>query len=276
LNIMQPFVIAVAPNGARRTKADHPALPMTPVELIETAHRCAEAGASMMHFHVRDAKGRHSLDPELYRRTLTLLEKEAGDRLLFQISSEAAGVYAAAEQVRAMEQLAPRCLSIGLREIFRAPEDYEPGHRFLNKLHLDGALIQYILYSPEEVFWYDKLCAAGIVPGDYHLLLFVLGSYAAPDVIPYPLGEYTKCLKRPATWMACGFGRIEAEIARQAAELGGHVRVGFENNLLLPDATTAPDNGALVAAAALAGNRVGRALGAREQALALYHNEVAP
>ena len=60
-------VVAVAPNGGRRTKADHPALPLTAGELARTAAECLEQGASMIHLHVRDQAGKHLLDAEAYR-----------------------------------------------------------------------------------------------------------------------------------------------------------------------------------------------------------------
>lgn len=267
---MQPFVIAVAPNGARRTQTDHPALPLTAKDLVRTAHECAEAGASMMHFHVRDGNGRHSLEPDLYRKTLTILQGEIGDKMLLQVSTEAAGIYSAAQQITSMEKLAPHCLSIGLRELFRAPEDDAPGYRFLVNLQRAGALVQYILYSPQEVSWFQELCAHGIIPGNHHFLLFVLGSYARPDEVSYPLANYVNNLQRSVTWMACGFGRTEADIARQAAEFGGHVRVGFENNLLLRDGSTAPGNSDLVAQAAETGRNTGRQPGTRDDAIALH------
>jgi len=267
---MQPFVIAVAPNGARRTKADHPGIPMTAEELVKTAHECADAGATMLHFHVRDASGRHSLDPDLYRKTFTLLQNEVGDKLLLQVSSEAAGIYSANEQIDCMQKLEPHCLSIGLREIFRSLADYESGHCFLSRLHRMRTLIQYILYSPQEVLWYEKLKTEGIIPGSHHFLLFVLGSYAHPNQIPHPLSEYLTALKQPTNWMACGFGHMEAKIAREAAELGGHIRVGFENNLLMPDGRTAPDNSALVELAVQAGKKANRSRGTFHDATDLY------
>ena len=82
-----------APNGARKTKADHPALPITPKELAATASDCLDAGASMIHLHVRDAQGRHSLDAELYRTAMSAIRRAVGDQLVIQVTSEAAGVY---------------------------------------------------------------------------------------------------------------------------------------------------------------------------------------
>ena len=63
----QALMLAVAPNGARKTREDHPALPLSPAELADTSAACRDAGACMIHLHVRDAQQQHSLDPELYR-----------------------------------------------------------------------------------------------------------------------------------------------------------------------------------------------------------------
>ena len=69
--------IMVAPNGARRTRADHPALPITPEEIAATARACQAAGAGAIHAHVRDDAGRHVLDAPLYRRLIGLVGEAA-------------------------------------------------------------------------------------------------------------------------------------------------------------------------------------------------------
>ena len=80
--------IMVAPNGARRTKSDHPALPITIEELVETAMACQQAGADGLHAHVRDADGRHILDAGLYNELLAELNSATPD-LYIQITTEA-------------------------------------------------------------------------------------------------------------------------------------------------------------------------------------------
>ncbi len=65
--------VMVAPNGARRTKADHPRLPVAVDEIVSEAKACLEAGATALHAHVRDDQGRHSLDPGRYRELLSAL-----------------------------------------------------------------------------------------------------------------------------------------------------------------------------------------------------------
>jgi uncharacterized protein (DUF849 family) len=77
----QPLIITIAPNGARKTKVDHPALPMTPSEIADAAATCRDAGASMIHLHVRDRQGRHTLDPDAYRAAIWAIKEAVGEEI---------------------------------------------------------------------------------------------------------------------------------------------------------------------------------------------------
>ncbi len=264
------MLIAVAPNGARRNKQHHPSLPVTPGELARTAAACLEAGASMIHLHVRDAEGRHSLDKAAYRRAIEAIEAAAGDRLLIQVTSEAAGIYSRAEQMDAVRRLAPRCVSLALREIVPDESAQDEAAEFLRDLRDAGTLIQYILYSPAEVGAYETLCERGVIPGQRHFLLFVLGRYSENDAGPEELPGYVDALRRESAWMACAFGRHEHRVMKRAAALGGHARVGFENNLFMPDGEVAPDNTALVRLAASAARQAGRSIATMADAVSLF------
>ncbi|MHA1599614.1 MAG: 3-keto-5-aminohexanoate cleavage protein, partial [Alphaproteobacteria bacterium] len=94
-----PLILTVAPNGARRGHADHPALPITPDEIGRCAAACADAGAAMIHLHVRDRDGGHSLDADAYRAAIDAVRREAGERIIVQVTSEAVGIYEPAEQM---------------------------------------------------------------------------------------------------------------------------------------------------------------------------------
>lgn len=239
------LLIGVAPNGARRTKRDHGALPLTPLELAETAAACADAGVAMFHLHVRDKQGRHSLDPELYRRAMTEVEAAVGETMLIQVSSEAAGIYGPDEQIKLMGRLTPRCISIGLCEFLRDSRYINRAKDFFYSLFLNGARIQFILYSPREVYLYEDFCRRGILPGENHFLLFVVGSYRGEDAV-YSLEQYLAPLTGKNRWMACGFGINEHRVVKEAMKLGGHVRIGFENNFHRPDGLIAQNNEELV------------------------------
>jgi hypothetical protein len=109
--------IAVAPNGGRRTKADHPALPIGPVELARTAAECLEAGAAMIHVHVRDSADKHLLDADAYKAVIKAVRAEVGERMVVQITSEALGIYGPEEQMAVVRIVKPQAASLALREI---------------------------------------------------------------------------------------------------------------------------------------------------------------
>jgi uncharacterized protein (DUF849 family) len=115
---------------------------------------------------------------------------------------------------------------------------------WLMKAHI---VPQYILYSPDEVVRFAELRRRGIIPGLAAFVLFVLGRYAdAQAGKPEELDAYVAALPENTEWAVCAFGAQEQACALRAATLGGHVRLGFENNLVLADGSPAPDNAALV------------------------------
>ena len=84
------YSLMIAPNGARRTTADHPALPVTAADLARTARACQLEGATAIHLHIRDDAQRHSLDPHRYRDAMAAVAEQA-PRLGLQITTESAG-----------------------------------------------------------------------------------------------------------------------------------------------------------------------------------------
>jgi 3-keto-5-aminohexanoate cleavage enzyme len=252
-------VVTVAPNGGRKTKADHPALPLTAEELARTAAECLERGASMIHLHVRDAEGRHCLDPEAYRATIARICQEVGDRLVLQITSESLGHYSPAEQRAAVLKTNPEAVSLALGELAPEAPDERDFCIFLSKLKQMRIWPQIILYTPAEAERLGAMVKQGLIPFDRLAVLYVLGRYSltrtgAPrDLLPFLAPD----MPRFASWSVCAFGRRETACVTAAALLGGHARVGFENNLSLPDGARAESNGELVGAAAAALEAVG-------------------
>lgn len=113
---MNDLCIMVAPNGARRTPADHPAQPVTPPALARTARACQDAGAAAVHLHGRDAALRHSLSPQAYRQAIAAIG-EAAPGLVIQTTTESAGIFGLDAQVAAALALAPACLSFALADV---------------------------------------------------------------------------------------------------------------------------------------------------------------
>ena len=243
--------LMVAPNGARRGKADHPALPITDDEIIETARACFLAGADGIHLHIRDAAGRHLLCPNRYRALLDQLAEQVPGMYL-QVTSEAAGRYGADKQRAVMRSLKPEHVSVALREMASHPQDWPAARDFYHWAHDTGVQIQHILYSPHETLAFANALRSGLIPGQRHLVLFVQGSYARGSLDSVELEHYLAPLAETQEmefdWMACAFGAEETASLVRAAELGGKMRVGFENSLWHSDGTVAENNQARVRA----------------------------
>ncbi|RMF17261.1 MAG: 3-keto-5-aminohexanoate cleavage protein [Alphaproteobacteria bacterium] len=243
------LLVMVAPNGARRQKDDHPALPITPVELAETALAARQAGAAAIHLHVRDRNGGHTLDVARYRDAMAAIRERAGRDLMIQVTSEAVGQYMPEEQMAMVRMLMPEAVSLAVRELL--PDDdpltHEHAREFFSWLATTGILAQFILYSPRDVKRFRSLQRAGVIANGPAFVLLVLGRGASLGELPVMLAALEPGdPDRPVDWMVCGFGPLELPAAAAAIALGGHVRIGFENNLHLADGRLAPDNAALV------------------------------
>ncbi|GLS18235.1 3-keto-5-aminohexanoate cleavage enzyme [Labrys miyagiensis] len=242
------MILAVAPNGGRRGKADHPALPLSPLELARTAAECLEAGAAMIHTHVRKPDGGHLLDAEAYRTTIAAIRAAVGDRLVIQITSEALGLYAPAEQRAVVQAVRPEAVSLALRELLPDGSEEIAFAGFLAWLKREEVTPQIILYTPQEARQLARLRERGMLPWEDIAVLHVLGRYtpgqiSSPrDLLPFLAPGQPDF----GPWSVCAFGRRETACVTTAALLGGHARVGFENNLFRPDGNIAQSNGEMV------------------------------
>jgi uncharacterized protein (DUF849 family) len=244
----QTVAIAVAPNGGRRVKDDHPAIPLDARELAATAAECLAAGAAMIHVHVRDMDGKHLLDADAYRDVTAAIRAQVGDRLVVQISTEALGIYRPDQQMAVVKATRPEAASLALREFLRSPEDDQPFGDFLAWLRRERVVPQIILYEPAEAVRLADLQRRGLIPWRGVPVLYVLGRYTVgqtsepTDLLPF----LASGIPRFRHWSLCAFGRDEAACVVAGALLGGNVRVGFENNLWRPDGSLAANNADLV------------------------------
>jgi uncharacterized protein (DUF849 family) len=245
-------ILAIAPNGSRRGKADHPALPMTKEEILLEAPKWRDAGASVLHLHVRDDHGRHSLDAEAYKDVFAALRLVIGRDMVLQMTTEAGGVFGREVQMAAVRAVRPEAVSLALREI--APTDAERREfaEFLAWMQGESIAPQIILYDLEDVGRLRGFARDGAIDAARTSVLYVLGRYATDQMSnPVELLSFLGTEMHPfRDWMVCAFGPNESRCAALAALLGGHVRVGFENNYYLPDGEIAASNAELIDATA--------------------------
>jgi uncharacterized protein (DUF849 family) len=241
--------LMVAPNGARRGKADHPALPMTLPEIVETARACWAAGADGLHLHLRDAQGQHLLDAGAYAEALGALRRAVPDMAL-QITTEAVGVYDPPHQRAVALDAGADLVSVALREMAAPPHDAE-APAFYGACAERGIAVQHILYDAADFDLLDRLVPSGLKDAPDLQLIFVLGRYSTgQQSTPHDLDPFLDCLAQRATaadWAVCAFGRSETACLKAAHAAGGKLRVGFENNLVNDDGNPARDNADRVA-----------------------------
>jgi len=238
----------VAPNGARRGKADHPALPVTLQETIDTAKSCYAAGAGALHLHVRDEASMHSIDAGRYLEALSEMALQVPD-MRVQITTEASGVFDVAAQLACLEKTQPDWASVSIREIGRAPELAE---RVYATCAGQGTEVQHILYNTDDIALLRDWQSRGIIrtapEAKQDSVLFVLGRYTdGQRSTPADLDPFLAEMPDARTWMICAFGPHEHACLAKAAGHGGDLRVGFENSLTDAAEITHTDNAASVA-----------------------------
>lgn len=237
-------MIMIAPNGARKTKRDHPALPLTIAETVETARACVAAGADALHLHVRDTKGRHSLDAGLYREALSELDRVLPE-LPVQITTEANGQYEVEEQLGLLRTLRPRWASVALRELDRAPN---LARHFYAEAAEMGTTLQHIVFDANDAALLGRLQQEKSIDETASVIV-VLGRYTADaNSNPADLAPLLAALPPIGKWMLCAFGENEHTCLVEAARRGGDLRVGFENSTTSPGGTLWPSMAASVSA----------------------------
>lgn len=266
-----PAVVCVAPNGARRTKQDHPRLPISATELAREARLCMESGASVIHLHVRDAEGAHSLDVDRYREALTQIRAAVADGMLIQVTTEAVGRYGPAQQMEVVRALRPEAASVAIRELIPDESHVPQASRFFEWSAAQGVALQFIVYGADEAARLVELARRGALGVDRPNTLFVLGRYSAgqpsapTDLLPFLAGW-----PQDFPWSVCAFGSTEAQCIAAAVGLGGHARVGFENNLVQASGQPAGCNADLVANVCDLIRGTGRTVASVAEASAVY------
>ncbi|WP_460753420.1 beta-keto acid cleavage family enzyme [Marinomonas epiphytica] len=256
-------IIIVAPNGARKTKQDHPNLPISVNELVDEVRQCVGAGASMVHLHARKGDGSHSLEIEDNLQVYQAVKSALGDQVIVQLTTEAVGVYSPDQQMALIRNVRPEAASFALVELIPDESHEQAASEFFHWLTLQHITSQYIVYSPEQLSYYLDLKERGVLPDTHHHLLFVLGRYHKQQLSePSDLDPFLDYIDQldDVRWAVCAFGVKEQECLLKAASYGGDVRVGFENNLHKANAQLAESNAEQVKDLSYALEKSGRAI----------------
>jgi 3-keto-5-aminohexanoate cleavage enzyme len=245
-----PCIICVAITGSLPTKADNPAVPITIAEQVESTHEAFEAGATIVHAHVRDSDGNPSSDPERFGRLKEGVEKHCPG-MIVQLST---GGRSGAGQARGgMLPLRPDMASLSVGSNNFPTRVYENPPDLVDWLAAE--MLQYGIKPEIEAFDLSHILKAADMQARGQLagtpyVQFVMGvKNAMPadrDVFDYYIKTVRRLFGDAAQWCAAGIGPAQIVLSDWAVSSGGHARTGLEDNVRLDKSTLAPSNAALV------------------------------
>ncbi len=229
---MDKLIITVAPTGSMPTKAQNPHLPVTPEEIADTAYRCWQSGASIVHVHARDDQGRPTLDPDVFTCVYELIGSRCD--IIIQISTGGRAGMSLEARAAAVRRLHPEMASLTTGSMNFPDRVYE--NPFSTIEYLARAMKEAGTKPEMEIFEAGMIANAqllveqGLATEPLHFN-FVLGSRGSLPATPKNLLHLSELIPSNATWTASGIGRWQLPVTALALVMGGHVRVGLEDNL---------------------------------------------
>ncbi len=245
-----PAIITVAITGSVPRKKDNPALPISAAEQVESTHEAFEAGASLVHIHVRDEAENPSSDPELFAEVQEGIRRHCPG-MIIQFSTGGRGRDQAARG--SMLHLRPDMASLATGSVNFPTFIYENPPDFIASLastmKSEGIKPEIEVFDLAMLYNAAKLVEDGLLENPPHVQ-FVFGIPGAlparREILEFQLSELQKVLPG-ATWTAAGLARHQLEVNHWALELGGHCRTGLEDNIRFDRTRLAASNAELVA-----------------------------
>lgn len=268
---MQKLIITVAPTGSIPTKKITPRVPITPEEIVETGIRCEAAGASIIHVHARNPKDESaSTDYGIFEEIASGLKERTN--LILQISTGGrAGM--AYEQRCERLRLKPEMASLTTGSVNFPNSVYENSPALIEALARD--MLQYGIKPEMEIFDVSmiynalNLAAQGLAVRPLHFD-FVMGLKGALPASIEHLVHMKNSIPAEATWCVTGIGPAQLVMNTHAILMGGHVRVGLEDNIYYQRGVLA-SNEQLVERVVRLGRELGREVASPDEARQILH-----
>lgn len=264
-----PLILTCAITGAETTREKQPALPITPREQAQSARDAVAAGASIIHLHVREEDGRPSQRIERFEESISAI-RVAAPGVIIQISTGGA-VGESIENRLAPLRLKPEMASLNVGTLnfgddvfLNAPRDIV---RLAQEMRVQGVMPELEVYEAGMLEAALRLHAQGVIGDPLHFQ-FVLGVPGGMSGDPRHLVHLVGMVPSGEghTWGVAGIGRFQLPMAVQALVMGGHVRVGLEDNIYYRKGELASSNAQLVERIARLARELGREVASPAQA----------
>ncbi len=276
---MQPVIITAAMVGAEVSRAEQPNLPVTPQEIIAAAVECYEAGASIIHIHVRDAQGNATQDGQLFREVVEGIRARCN--VITQVSTGGAVWMSAEERLQSIEcQPDMATLTTGTVNFGDGVFMNNRGlvERFAHRLRESGIVPEIEIFDMGMLDEAMRLHKMGLITDPLHFD-FVMGVPGGLGADPAHLMHMVRSLPPGSTWSVAGIGRNQLTLATIALAMGGNARVGFEDNIYYRKGQLAHSNAQLVARVARIAGELDRPVATPAQArdilqLGRFHSSI--
>jgi 3-keto-5-aminohexanoate cleavage enzyme len=261
-----PVIITCPIVGAELTREIYPNLPLTPDELAVAAEGAVKAGASIIHLHVRDKDGNPSQSVDIFEE-VTKKIRERCDCILQYSTGGAVGT-PVKERCNPVN-LKPDMATLSMGSMNFGEELYENLNETIRQIadtiRENGVMPELEIFDYGQWETAERLLKKGDIPEKFHVD-FVLGVPGGMSGEPRNLVYLVDRLPKGQNWTIAGMGRYQLPLAAQAIAMGGHVRVGLEDNIYYRKGELAKDNAQLVERVALLAKTLERGVASVDQA----------
>ena len=263
----RPVIITCAVTGGADTVGKHPAIPVTPAEIATAAIEAAKAGAAIAHIHVRDPKtGKPSMELDLYREVVERIRESETD-VVINLTTGAGARYIPSDndpavggpgttmatpdnRVVHIQKLRPEICSLDIATMNFGDWVFmnTPAHlaEMGKAIRAAGVKPELEVFDTGQVRLARKLIADGALDGAAPLFQLCLGIPWGAPASTESMMFMKSLLPENAIWAGFGISSMEMPMVAQACLMGGHCRVGLEDNLYISRGKLAPNNAALV------------------------------
>lgn len=255
--------------GAEVSRDDNPNIPLQPEEIAAAAEEAWQAGASIIHLHVRDERGQPTQSAAVFRRAIDLIARRCD--VIIQVSTGGATGMTAEERIQPltldpeMATLTTGTVNFGDSVFYNPPGDIET---FAREMKNRGIKPEIEVFDTGMIATALGLVKKGLVASPLHFDL-VMGVPGGIPGTPRDLLHLVESLPADSTWTVAGIGRTELPLGAMAIPMGGHVRVGFEDNIYYSKGVLAKSNAELVERIARLARELGREVARPNEARAI-------
>lgn len=265
---MAKLIITAAICGAEVTKEQNPAVPYTVEEIVREAKSAVDAGAAIVHLHVREDDGTPTQSKARFKECIDAIYKECPDVILIPSTGGAVGM--TAEERLQPTELFPEMATLDCGTCNFGDDVFEntmPTMRAFGKRMLENDIKpEYECFEMGHLDTILTMAKKGQVPGDPMQFNFVLGVHGCTPATVQNLCWLVNAIPAGSTWTATGIGRHAFTLAAAAIAMGGNVRVGFEDSVYLEKGVLAKSNGEMVAKVVRIAKEMGREIATSAEA----------